>query len=229
MRRVLFATAALALVTTSWGHLLAGTLKLSRTGPYHPGDTLTVSFGVDIPHPGGCNVDLSLDGKTWKTIKASIPAKTKQTYFYKWTVGADTSSHGRLRICQMNGKQCTDADSTDDPKGSTVAGSRYFLISSPFAITAKSIVPSQIEFNAGSSRSFRQIGPGALDLAFSLTSDGLVSLIAYNAQGRKTAVLFRDRFTTGSHRISLFSEALRTHPEWVLRLDAAGRSETLKP
>jgi hypothetical protein len=223
MRRFLFATAVIAFAASSWGHLTPGSLKFSRPAPYHPGDTLTISFGVDVPH-GGYNVDLTLDGKKFTTIKANISAPSKQTYKYKWTVGQDTSSKAKIRICQMGGSTpCTDADNADRPS----SGMNYVLISSVLSIAPvpAALSPREVE----NARALTRTAPGALDLAFSLPSEGPVALIAYDAQGREAATLLRDRFSAGVHRFTLFSEALRAHPEWILRLNAAGRSEALQP
>jgi hypothetical protein len=224
MRRFSLATAALALAATSWGHLTPGSLKFSRPGPYRPGDTLTVSFGVDVPH-GGCNVDLTLDGKKFTTIKANISAPSKQTYKYKWTVGQDTSSKAKIRICQMGGSSpCTDSDNMDRPS----SGNNYVLMGSVFSILP--LVPAALPSRPdGAGRALTKVAPGALDLSLSLASEGPVSLIAYDAQGREAAILLRERFSAGSHRISVYSEALRAHPEWILRLDMAGRIEALQP
>lgn len=223
MRRVLLATAVLALATVSWGHLTPGSLKFSRPGPYRPGDTLTISFGVDIPH-GGCNVDLALDGKKFTTIKANISAPSKQTYKFKWTVGQDTSSKAKIRICQMGGSTpCTDADNVDRPS----SGMNYVLMGSVFSIAP---VPAALSRTQdGNAPALAWSAPGALDLAFSLTSEGPVTLIAYDARGREAAVLLRDRFSAGAHRFSLFSAALRAHPGWILRLNVDGRSDALLP
>jgi hypothetical protein len=221
MRRFLFATAALALITSSWGHLTPGSLKFSRQGPYRPGDTLTISFGVDQPH-GGCNVDLTLDGKKFTTIKANISAPSKQTYKYKWTVGQDTTSKGKIRICQMGGSTpCTDADNMDRPS----SGNNYVLMGSAFTVAVPAALAPR---EGGAAHAMTRVAPGAFDLAFSLSSEGPVSLAAYDAQGREAAILLRDRFSAGEHRLSIYSEALRAHPEWILRLDMAGRIEALQ-
>lgn len=228
MRRFLIATAALSLVSLSWGHLTPGSLKFSRPGPYHPGDTVTVSFGVDVPH-GVVDIDFSLNGKTWTMLKSGMQASSRTTYNYKWTVGTDTTSHGKIRICQENGTKCTNADTTSDPGGTAkgVNGSRYVLVSSAFSIQAD---PTGLSRPAsGPAPSLREVAPGSLELAFSLASEGLVSLIAYDAQGREAALLMRDRFAAGPHRFPLYFEALRAHPEWVLRLNLAGRIEALNP
>jgi hypothetical protein len=224
MRRVLSATILFVFITASWGHLVPGSLKFSRPGPYHPGDTLTISFGVDVPH-GGCNVDLSLDGKKFTTLKSNISAPSKQTYKYKWTVGQDTSSKAKIRICQMGGSTpCTDADNVDRPS----SGNNYVLMGSVFSIVASA--PAALPPGAaGYGSAVTMAAPGALAIAFSLPSEGPVSLAAYDAQGREAALLLRDRFSAGSHRLSIFSAALRAHPGWILRLDAAGRSEAFKP
>jgi hypothetical protein len=223
MRRVLFATAVLAIAASSWAHLVPGSLKFSRPGPYHPGDTLTISFGVDVPH-GGYNVDLTLDGKKFTTIKANIAAPSKQTYKYKWTVGQDTSSKAKIRICQMGGSTpCTDADNVDRPS----SGMNYVLIGSVFTIAP---VPAALSPREGESApALAWAAPGALELAFSLPAEGPVTLIAYDAEGREAAVLLRDRFSAGAHRFPLFSAALAAHPGWILRLEAAGRSDALRP
>lgn len=226
MRRVLFATVAFAIATSSWGHLVSNSLKLSRTGPYHPGDTLTVTFGVDQPH-SGCNIDLTLDGKKWTSLKSNMPAASKQNYSYKWTVGQDTTSKGKIRICQMdNGSVCTDADSTNKPAG-VGSPARYVLVSAPFSITPSVSALSKSEIET--SRGLFKLGAGSLEVSFSLSVESPVSLIAYDAQGREAAVLLRDRYAAGDHRISIRSESLRAHPEWILRLDAAGRIEALQP
>jgi hypothetical protein len=225
MRRVFLASIALALVTSSWGHLVSNSLKLSRSGPYRPGDTLTVSFGVDVPH-AGCNVDLRLDGKKWQTIKSNISAPSKQTYSYKWTVGKDTTNIGRLRICQLNGTTCTDADSTNDPQGAK-NGARYVLISPIFMIMtpATSLAPQA----AKTDLSLTAGRPGSLELAFRLPSDQAVVMAAYDARGREAAVLLDARYPAGSHRLSFYSESLRAHPDWVVRLSAGGRVLALHP
>lgn len=225
MRPFLSAIAALSLVSLSWGHLVPGSLKFARSGPYHPGDTVTVSFGVEVVH-GGVDIDFTPNGKTWTMLKSNMTAKSRMTYTYKWTVGTDTTSRGRLRICQENGTKCTNADTTDDPSGNK-NGARYVLISGPLSIVANSTALSPAESDAVPS--LRAAEAGAFDLAFSLSAEGPVSLIAYDAEGREAAVLLRDRFSAGAHRLSLFSEALRVHPEWVLRLDAAGKIDALRP
>jgi hypothetical protein len=225
MRPFLSAIIALNLISISWGHFTPGSLKFSRSGPYHPGDTVTVSFGVDIPH-GVIDIDFTPNGKTWTMLKSGMVAKSKMTYTYKWTVGTDTTSRGKLRICQENGTKCTNADTTNDPSGN-MNGARYVLIGGPLSITANSTALSRMGSDAAPA--LRAAEAGALDLAFSLPSEGPVSLIAYDAAGRETAVLLRDRFSAGAHSLSLFSEALRAHPGWVLRLDVDGKSEALKP
>lgn len=230
MFRVLLATAVVTFTSLPWAHLTSGTLKLSRSGPYHPGDTLTISFGVDIPH-SGCNIDLTLDGKKWTTLKANMPAPSRQTYSYKWTVGPDTTSKGKIRICQMNGTTCTNADSTNDPSG-TKNGARYVLISQPFVIapvvTALSRPGTEPGMQPGidAAPSLREAAPGSLELSFSLASEGPVSLVAYDARGRVAAVLLTGRYAPGFHRLSLFSKARRAHPEWILRI-ALSRAEGL--
>jgi hypothetical protein len=223
MPRFLLAAAACA-VSLSYGHLVPNSLKFSRSAPYKPGDTVTVSFGVDVPH-NGVNVDFSLDGKAWTTLKANMPAPSRTTYSYKWTVGKDTTQHGKIRICQMNGTTCTNADTTNDPSG-LVKGSRYVLVSAPFSISAPTgLAPLAAE--AGPS--LRSRGPGSLDLEFALAAEGPASLVAFDARGRQAAVLLEGRYPAGAHRVSLFSEALRAHPEWVLRLAAGGESRALSP
>jgi len=223
MRRFLFAILAVSLVSLSWGHFVPGSLKFSRPSPYHPGDTVTVSYGVDVPH-GVIDIDFSLNGKTWTSVKSGIAAKSKMTYTYKWTVGQDTTTHGKLRICQENGTKCTNADTTDDPSGAK-NGARYVLMSGPISIVAPSTALSPGELAAAPS--LREVAPGSLELAFSLPSESPVRLIAYDARGRETALLLRDRFSAGAHRLSLFSEALREHPDWLLRLSVAGQNQAL--
>jgi hypothetical protein len=229
MRRFHFAIAALTLVSLSWGHLVPGSLKFSRPWPYHPDDTVTVSFGVEQPH-GVVDIDFSLNGKVWTSVKAGMSASTEMTYSYRWKVGKDTTSHGKLRICQENGTKCTNADTTSDPGGTAkgVNGSRYTLISNPFSIVAVPITAlSRTEFESAPSLS--EVAPSSLYLTFSLLSEGPVSLIAYDAEGREAAVLLRDRFSAGAHRVPLRSDALQAHPEWVLRLNVAGRLEAIRP
>ena len=222
MRRFLIATAALSLVSQSWGHLTPGSLKFSRPSPYHPGDTVTVSFGVDIVHG---NVDIDFwNGKVWTSVKSGMSAKSKGTATYKWTVGQDTTTHGKLRICQENGTKCTNADTTNDPSGD-INGARYVLIS-PLISTLPNTA-ALTPFVLDAAPSLREVAPGALELAFSLASEGPVSLIAYDAQGREVAFLLRDRFSAGAHRLSFFSQALRAHPNWLLRLSVAGQIQPL--
>jgi hypothetical protein len=222
MPRFLLAT---ALATSlSFGHLTPNSLKFSRSAPYKPGDTVTVSFAVDVPH-NGVNVDFSPDGKAWTTLKSNMPAPSRTTYSYKWIVGKDTTQHGKIRICQMNGSTCTNADTTNDPSGQ-VKGSRYVLISAPFSISAPTGL-APLPSDAAPSLRFR--GPGSLDLGFALPTEGPVSLVAYDARGRKAAVLLEGRYPAGAHRVSLFSEALRAHPDWVLRWIAPGQAEAAAP
>ncbi|MBW8888960.1 MAG: hypothetical protein JF616_14495 [Fibrobacteres bacterium] len=223
MRRFLIAIAALSLVSMSWGHFTPGSLKFSRPSPYHPGDTVTVSYAVEVVH-GVIDIDFSLNGKTWTSVKSGIAAKSKMTYTYKWTVGQDTTSHGKLRICQENGTKCTNADTTNDPSGA-INGARYVLISPLISIVAPTSNLSQ--FASDAAPTLREVGPGSLELGFSLASEGPVSLIAYDAQGREAALLLRDRFSAGAHRFSLFSQALREHPAWLLRLNVAGQNQPL--
>jgi hypothetical protein len=186
-----------------------------------------VSFGVDVVHDG-CNIDLNLDGKKWNTIKPNMAAPSRQTYSYKWIMGQDTSSRGKIRICQKSGSVgCTDADTIDAPGGTQQKPVPYVLISAPFSIKAPTTALSRPEKNF--TPSLRAVGTGSLELTFSLPSEGPVSLIAYNAQGRVAATLLQKRYSASVHKLSLYSEALRSHPDWILRLKVGSQAQALRP
>jgi hypothetical protein len=219
MHRSLIATAAFVLATSAWAHLTPNSLKPTGGATYHPGDTVTVSWNVDIVHDG-FNVDFSSDsGKTWTTSLANLPDKTTGAHTAKWIVPNKPTQHGRLRLCQKQGTAvCTDANNVSIPSGKPVGVGPYVMVSGTFTVAAPvAIAPGHAE----AARSLRATGPGSLDLAFSLASEGAVSLIAFDATGREAAVLLQARYPAGFHRVALFSESLRAHPEWVLRLNGA--------
>lgn len=218
-----FHTAALllSLVSAGFPHLTANSLKMTGASPYRAIDSVTVSWAVGVPH-GGVNVDYSADGgKTWKTLKANISARSAGNYTYKWGISEAPTEKAKLRICQMGGSTpCTNADSVNRPS----SGSNYVLISNVFAIqTATALAPSR----ATAAPTLSMNADGSLEAAFTLPADGEVSLIAYDSKGREAALLSRGRYPAGAHRFSLFSEALRGHRDWIVRLEAAGKVQVL--
>lgn len=222
MRHAFLLSTVLTLVSMPWAHLVPNSFKLSKAGPYHNGDTITLTYGIDVTH-GGVNVDFSSDGgNTWTTIKANLPAGSKGNSSYKWPVTQSATQQGKLRICQMGGSTpCTNANKTDNPSG----GPNYWLISPVFTIDAATSLEPRLSETAPS---FSQNSQGLVELAFTMASEGPVRLDAYDASGRIVAALFEGRYAAGSHRLSLFAETLRAHPEWILRLNTAGRIQTLR-
>lgn len=219
MYRRLIATAAFVFAVSTWAHLTPNSLKPTGGATYHPGDTVMVSWNVDIAHDG-FNVDFSSDsGKTWTTSLSNLPDKSTGAHSAKWIVPQKPTQRGRLRLCQKQGNAgCTDANNVSIPSGKPAGVGPYVMVSGVFTIAAPVAISHS---RAEGARSLRATGPGSLDLAFSLASEGAVSLIAFDAAGRETAVLLQARFAAGFHRVALFSESLRAHPEWVLRLSGA--------
>ncbi len=222
MRPIYFLSAVLSLASLPWAHLTPNSFKTSKAGPYKAGDTITVTYGIGVTH-GGVNVDFSSNGgNTWTTIKANLPGGNSGNSSYKWPVTQGPTQQGKLRICQMGGSTpCVDANKTDNPSG----GPNYWLISPVFTIEAVTALESRVN---EATPAFSQSTAGMVELAFTMASEGPVRLDAYDASGRNVAALFEGRYAAGSHRLSLFAETLRVHPEWILRLTTAGHIQTLR-
>jgi hypothetical protein len=119
-----------------FAHLEPGSLKPTGGLAYTAGETVTVTWGVEVAHQEGIEVALSVDGgKTWKTIRST--GDEGKTGAYRWTVPATPSKQAKLRICQtQNSPKCTDADNASRPSGPAP----YVLVSDVFAIQAASAI-----------------------------------------------------------------------------------------
>lgn len=217
MRRIIALIPALA--AAAQAHLIAGSLLITAdlmpgSGVnLRPGHAYTVTWRVDVPHNEGIDLAFSADsGRTWTTVKANLPDQAK-TGSYNWTVPSTYTTKGRLRICQTEkSPKCTDADNKERPSGPAP----YVLVTNGlFSIVQPSALAPDVP-----APSLRNAGPGAVEADFTLPDDGPVRLSAYAADGRAAAVLLEGRYSAGSHRLSLFSERLRAHPEWKLRLES---------
>lgn len=114
-------------------HLVAGSLAPKGGQSFKPGETVTVTWGVDVPHKEGIDVALSVDGgRTWTTLRSNQSDEDKNGT-YRWTVPPTPTLRGRLRICQTEkSPKCTDADSVSRASGPAP----YLLVSGNFTIQA---------------------------------------------------------------------------------------------
>jgi hypothetical protein len=227
MRRILIPIFFSACAGAGWAHLKPNSLTLSGSGPYHPGDTVTVAWGVDIPHDG-INVDFTSNGgKSWTTVKANMAARSGGNYSYKWAVPDSATENGKIRICQKQGSAaCRDADTVSRPSGPAP----YILVSNKISIATPTALAPAGPAREGHAEGpmVRRIGPGALELTIDLAAETDVAITAYDARGREEARILDRRLPPGSHRLSVFSEALRAHPEWIPRLKTSGTARPTK-
>jgi hypothetical protein len=148
------------------------------------GSEFTIGWEAD-DHNCVYNLYFSGDsGENWSVIRLGLPQETRS---FKWTVPETDTESAMVRILQDNAAG-TDLDSK----------------SPIFSITAP----------AGLPQSGRRSGNQAVRLAFALRSSTLqvtlglakaedVSVLAFDAGGRKVATLLRERREAGSHRITV--------------------------
>lgn len=132
--RIPIAVALMGLVSGgARAHLVAGSLSPKGGQSFKPGETVTVTWSVDVPHREGIDVALSVDGgRTWATIRSN-QADENKSGTYKWTVPSMATTQARLRICQtQNSPKCKDADSVGRASGPAP----YVLVSGVFTIQA---------------------------------------------------------------------------------------------
>lgn len=135
--RTMIAAALIALVSGARAHLVAGSLVPKGGQVFRPGESVTVTWGVDVPHREGIDLALSLDGgRTWATIRSNLADEDKGGT-YKWTVPPTPTTRARLRICQTEkSPKCTDADSLSRASGPAP----YVLVSGAFTIQVATVI-----------------------------------------------------------------------------------------
>ena len=211
--------AILAGVGIAGAHLTANSLKLSGTGPYHPGETVTVTWGVAQAHDG-INVDFSSDGKTWTSLKGNL-SKSEATY--RWTVPQTLTQQGRIRICQMQGTTtCTDANNASRPS----SGAPYVLVSTSFTITASTaLMPRESETPI----SLIVQGPGLMKLAFSLVTEDDVAFQVFDLEGRLQATLLAGHYAPGTHAFTITVPQSITSARALVLRSKLGESVSNRP
>lgn len=189
---------------------------------YRTGTTLAIKWSVSVPH-GTQDLAYSKANGPWVSITTGLSSRIAA---HNWTIPAAAEGGNiRIRVCQRDGGGgCTDAHNTNSP-GSAIrlpaGGSVYTLIGGNFTVSAPtSIRPaSALE---GASLAFRPESR-SVEVAFSLATPERVTLEAFDAQGKRLAVLLDDHMAVGRHTLSVFSHALDVTIPMILRLQAGGK------
>jgi methionine aminopeptidase len=194
----------LGLTTFAGAHLTAGSLVPAGGGTIHVGDVVSIQWTVNIFHAGKTDIGYSKDGGTTWTSLINTFQDAAGANTYSWTVKANqVSTMGKLRICQMAGVACTDANNVSAPS----TGGPYVLVNQTFTVaTVTGLVPAakdskalSMEFNPGSR---------AVEIGFALKETQSVVLEAFDTQGRLMATLLEGSYGAGSHQLSVFSNRL---------------------
>ncbi|GEM_PF-1587940 len=173
-----------------------------------PGDSFTITWSVDVQHQGGTDIAFSKDGgTTWTDVKKGVADGSTKNSF-KWTVPNQPTTTGKIRICQLAGAVCTDANNISKPGGAGLNGSApYVLVSNALTIApatgittpANQANPLTVDFHPETRN---------VDVSFGLTESKEVLLQVFDSQGRLLATLVQGAFASGPHKLSLFSNRL---------------------
>lgn len=97
----------------------------------------------------------------------------------------------------------------------------YPLISSNFTVSAPTALRPAVAYE-GASLTYGSKS-GSVIAAFSLTRPERVTLEAFDAEGKRIAVLIDERKAEGRHVLSIFSQALNVGTPFMLQLQAGNR------
>lgn len=128
------AVGCLVIAGLSWGHIKPGSFSVKSGTVYTAGQIVTLSWAASIDHnKSNYNLWFSPDsGKTWTTVKSGIPGQAADVLVnYSWTVPAQPTAKGMLRVFQVFGG--TVATNPSNPGD-------YTLFSPVFEIKATSAV-----------------------------------------------------------------------------------------
>jgi hypothetical protein len=206
-------TIILASAFTAMAHL--GTLSDPKAGQtYQVGSTLAIKWTIDVGH-NTQDIAYSKANGPWVNIATGLRSTVTAE---NWTIpAAAEGSNIRIRICQRGGNTgCNDTHNTNQPGGAS--GGVYTLVSGNFTIAAPTSVRPEAGFE-GASLAFRPETRN-VEVAFSLAAPERVTLEAFDAQGRRIAVLLDSRKAEGRHVLSVFSHALPAGSPILLRLQA---------
>ncbi len=201
----LMGLALLGMATFAGAHLAPGSLKPAGGGTVHVGDKVDVQWSVGTFHTGKTDIGYSKDGgATWTSLVNNFQdAANANTY--SWTVTANqVSTMGKLRICQMAGVACTDANNVSAPGGSAP----YVLVSQTFTVATVTGIASAAKDSKALSMEFNP-GSRAVEIGFALKETQSVVLEAFDTQGRLVATLLEGSYGAGSHQLSVFSNRLQ--------------------
>ena len=182
MGYAVFGVMVLASMGLAGAHLKSGSLIPNGSVTLKPADVFNITWTVNTAHPGGTDIAFSKDGTTWTTIKSKFMDGLGSNTF-AWTVPNDITDTGRIRICQLGGSSgCTDANNSSNP----ATNAPYVLVSSNFMISAATgILPNSTDNNSLSLKANQNAS--AIEINFSVISNGSVKLLAYNLQGKLIA------------------------------------------
>ncbi|MDB5104040.1 MAG: endonuclease [Fibrobacteres bacterium] len=219
----LAAWAVVAATGMANAHLSNAGFKPEGGESLKPGDSFTVTWTQSVDHPGGTNIDFSKDGTTWTTVKAGF-ADADGVNSFKWTVPNEVTTNARIRICQLAGATCSDANNFSSP-GNTAP---YVLVSTKFAITAGTGIAANA--GNGTNGSEMRFNPATrnLEVSFFMAKAGPVSIQAMDARGRVVATLLEGNRAAGSHSLSVFSNSVsQASGTLVFQLKAGGQVSTM--
>lgn len=189
-------------------HLEPGSLSSPAAGQaYSVGAQVKITWVQAEWHFGRYALDFSRDGGTaWESIAVwTGPSGDGVTVHYAWTVPDAPGAATRVRVCQI--QECGEAE--------------YRLVSGDFTISPASAVKRGDGGGAASMR-IAQVTRN-LEVSFALERPGPARLEAYDAAGRRLAILLDGRFAAGGHDLALESPALRGEGPFLLRLLLDGR------
>jgi hypothetical protein len=207
---------------SAWAHLGAGTLTMTPEAPFKAKATVAIKWTVTVPHSGTDIEYSSNGGKSWTMVRKDYASGANGAQTFNWTVPDSATEAGMIRICQKQGSTgCTNADTVSRPSSAP-----YTLVSRRFSITAAPVALQQATMQWDGL--LRQTGSGVYELNLALAEAGELIVSAFEANGSEAQVLLTRRLNAGSHRLSIESEALRAHPQWVVRARLNGRELDLQ-
>jgi hypothetical protein len=186
----------LAATSLASAHLKPGSLDLGGTS-FVVGQKINITWVQSIGHNDGrYDIYVSKDaGVKWTEVQGGWqgPKGDNVTITYPLTIPNMVSTTAQVRICQLAGGECVDAN--------------YILKSGNFTIAASAgIADGRADLTAPSMRF--DGSTRSLETSFALASAAKVTLQAFDANGQVIATLLDGNREAGAYRLSLFSNRL---------------------
>lgn len=186
----------------AFGHLDAASYSLKDAQAFNVGDTVTITWKINIPHQG-FTLYLSLDnGSTWTAVKENLPSNSTSV---KWLVPDTVVGNAKIRVYQF--------EQGHPPMSVT---DNWNLVSPAFSIQrpVTSLLPPSVQTR----EEFRsRIVGGVLVLEWPAGDGGEVALEACTSTGtcRELPSPIRDRSNRKSASIPM-EQLVQGSAAWIL-------------